>query len=187
MQEESQASPHLPCTLKPVLSCKLVRLVLCVPAQLDQEMVRGDTLCGLRREQQRGQQRHPSRCRPVSGRPAHRVRLASVRPSACLVGGGEGGWGVGGKDQYTGCSSRGKRVKRRRRMRECGGGGRGWVGVEFKASPRSQIVSLVEVGFRRGEAAHAGWFEFFGDVVWSQSCILSFLSLLLRLLLCSHP
>lgn len=92
---ETQASPHLSCTLKPVLSCKLVRLVLCVPAQLNQEMVRGDTLCGLRREQQRVQQHHPSRYRPVSGRPAHRVRLASVRPSACSsgVGGGERGGG----------------------------------------------------------------------------------------------
>lgn len=83
---EPQALPHLSCTLKPVLSCKLVRLVLCVPAQLNQEMVRGDTLCGLRREQQRVQQHHPSRCRPMSGRPPHRVRLASVRPSACLSG-----------------------------------------------------------------------------------------------------
>lgn len=83
---ETQASPHLSCTLKPVLSCKLVRLVLCVPAQLNQEMVRGDTLCGLRREQQRVQQHHPSRCRPMSGRPPHRVRLASVRPSACSSG-----------------------------------------------------------------------------------------------------
>lgn len=99
-----RASPHLSGTLKAVLSCKLVRLVLRVAAQLDQEMVGGDTLCGLRPEQQRGQQHHQSRrCRPVSGRPAHRVRLASVRPSACSswVGGG-GGWGVGGKGTVYG-------------------------------------------------------------------------------------
>lgn len=91
-----RASPHLSGTLKAVLSCKLVRLVLRVAAQLDQEMVGGDTLCGLRPEQQRGQQHHQSRCcRPVSGRPAHRVRLASVRPSACSswVVGGRGGRG----------------------------------------------------------------------------------------------
>lgn len=117
---ETQASPHLSCTLKPVLSCKLVRLVLCVPAQLNQEMVRGDTLCGLRREQQRVQQHHPSRYRPVSGRPAHRVRLASVRPSACSSGvGGGRGW----KDQYTGCSSREKRVKGEGGCANVGGGG----------------------------------------------------------------
>lgn len=57
----------------------------------------------------------------------------------------------------------------------------------IKASPRRQLVSPLEVGFRRGGAAQAGWFEL-GDVVWSQSCILSFLSLLLLLLLfSSHP
>lgn len=52
-------------------------------------------------------------------------------------------------------------------MRDCGGGG-----GRIKASPRGQMVRPLEVGCRRGEAAHAGWLEL-GDAVWSQSCILS--------------
>lgn len=58
-----------------------------------------------------------------------------------------------------------------------------WRGGRIKSSPRRQLVRPVEVGFRRGGAAQAGWFEL-GDVVWSQSCILSFLSLPL---FSSHP
>lgn len=173
-QTDTHASPHLSCTLKPVLSCKLVRLVLCVPAQLNQEMVRDGTVCGLRGEQQRIQQhQHPSRRCPVSGRPAHRVRLLSVRPFACSSG---GGWGVE-RSVYGMLLAREEGEEEEEDARI-------WRGGRIKASPRRRLVRPVEVGFRRGGAAQPGWFEL-RDVVWSQSCILSFLSLLL--LSSSHP
>lgn len=67
--------------------------------------------------------------------------VSGCRQSARLPACRACAWGW--NDQYTGCSSREKRVKRRRRMRECGGGGR------IKASPRSQMVRPLEVGWSR--------------------------------------